>query len=313
MAHNIRPLPFKPGGFQGLSERLLTSHYENNYGGAVRRLQAIERRVAALDPAGAAVFDWNGLKREELIAYNSMVLHEVYFDGLGPPNGAPADLLRAIETDFTSFDAWRGQFAAMGRALGGGSGWVVLALGRRDGRLRNQWAADHTAILADSVPVLALDMYEHSYHMDFGANAGAYVDAYFRCLDWRRPAERWRAALGLLPNAAPDPLALAPEELLAAPPSVRPLVIDVRRRPAFAAAPDMVAGAEWRDPEQVEAWAGELPKGREVVAYCVYGFEVGSNAAKALRARGIKARYMAGGIAAWHALAGPVSKKDAAR
>jgi superoxide dismutase, Fe-Mn family len=313
MPHAIRPLPFKPGSFPGLSERILTSHYENNYGGAVRRLQAIERRVAALDPANAAGFDWNGLKREELIAYNSMVLHEVYFDGLGAPVDPPADLRRAIDADFASFDAWHNQFAAMGRALAGGSGWVVLALGRRDGRLRNQWAADHTGVLADSAPILALDMYEHSYHMDFGANAGAYVDVYFKCLDWRRPAERWRAAMGAAPQPAADPTALPPEELLAAPPSDRPLVIDVRRRPAFAAAPDMIAGAEWRDPEQVEVWANELPKDREIVAYCVYGFEVGSNAAKALRARGLKARHMAGGIAAWHALAGPLAKKEPAR
>jgi Fe-Mn family superoxide dismutase len=78
----VTPLPFKPSRLQGLSERLLASHYENNYGGALRRLNAIERRLGELDWAAAPVFEINGLKREELIAAGSVILHEVYFDGL---------------------------------------------------------------------------------------------------------------------------------------------------------------------------------------------------------------------------------------
>jgi Fe-Mn family superoxide dismutase len=61
----------------------------------------------------------------------------------------------------------------MGKALGGGSGWVLLVFQPREGTLVNQWAADHTHALAGGVPILALDMYEHAYHMDFGAAAGA--------------------------------------------------------------------------------------------------------------------------------------------
>ena len=83
MPHEIMPLPFKPPRLVGLSERLLASHYENNYGGAVRRLNAIERRLDELDWSAAPVFDINGLKREELVAANSAILHEIYFDGLG--------------------------------------------------------------------------------------------------------------------------------------------------------------------------------------------------------------------------------------
>src|SRR5882762_3799786 len=72
MPHHIMPLPFKPPRLDGLSERLLASHYENNYGGAVRRLNAIEQRLSGLDWGGAPSFEINGLARERLIAANSM-------------------------------------------------------------------------------------------------------------------------------------------------------------------------------------------------------------------------------------------------
>ena len=90
----------------------------------------------------------NGLKREELIATNSMVLHELYFAGLGEESAPGTDLMQAITRDFGSFDRWRTEFAAMGKAQGGGSGWVLLTYAPRDGRLVNQWAMDHTTTLA---------------------------------------------------------------------------------------------------------------------------------------------------------------------
>src|SRR5499433_4065987 len=88
----VRPLLLKPQWMNGLSERLLVSHYVNNYGGAVRRLNAIRARLSALDWARTPVFEINGLKREELIAAASVVLHEIYFESLGghgdkPPTG----------------------------------------------------------------------------------------------------------------------------------------------------------------------------------------------------------------------------------
>jgi len=143
MPYEVAPLPFKPPRLNGLSERLLASHYENNYGGAVRRLNAIESDLARLDWSAAATFVINGLKREELIAANSMILHEAYFDSLGGSGDAGGDLAAALERDFGSMARWRQEFTAMGKALGGGSGWVLLTLSERDGRLRNVWAADH--------------------------------------------------------------------------------------------------------------------------------------------------------------------------
>lgn len=199
MTYQTRPLPFDPKRLSGLSEKLIASHHENNYGGAVKRLNAIAEQLAALDFAKTPGFVLNGLKREELIAGNSMILHECYFESLGGDgNLAATPLLGGLARDFGSVERWRAEFVAMGKALGGGSGWVLLAWSGRDRRLVNQWAADHTHILAGGIPVLALDMYEHSYHMDFGARAGDYVDAFMRNIAWERVADRYRSAIGSL-------------------------------------------------------------------------------------------------------------------
>jgi superoxide dismutase, Fe-Mn family len=188
MAYQAKPMSFDPKSISGISEKVLVSHYENNYVGAVKRLNAIGTQLAELDFAKAPNFVVNGLKREELIAANSMILHEIYFDGLGgasKPSGALAD---AIAHDFGSIERWHTEFAAMGKAEGGGSGWVILAYSPRDKRLVNQWAADHTTTLAGGRPVLVLDMYEHAYHMDYGAAAAKYVDIYMEAIKWDNAA-----------------------------------------------------------------------------------------------------------------------------
>ena len=183
--YQTKPLPFDPTKVKGISEKLLTSHYENNYTGAVKRLNAITAQLASLDWASAPNFVINGLKREELIAMNSMILHEHYFGALGGAGGDPAGpLAQAIAHDFGSMDRWRAEFSAMGKAEGGGSGWVILSWSPHDKRLVNAWAADHTTTLAGGRPVLVLDMYEHAYQMDYGAKAAAYVDAYVSGIKW---------------------------------------------------------------------------------------------------------------------------------
>jgi Fe-Mn family superoxide dismutase len=179
-----QPLPFDAASLGWLSEKLITSHHDNNYVGAVTRLGAIRAELGKLDMAKAPGFQLNGLKREELIAWNSMILHEIYFAGLVKPAPVAPALARAIERDFGSMDRWASEFAAMGKALGGGSGWVLLTWSNHDGKLMNQWASDHTQTLAAGTPILALDMYEHAYQMDFGAKAAAYVDGFMKGMSW---------------------------------------------------------------------------------------------------------------------------------
>jgi Fe-Mn family superoxide dismutase len=194
MSYRMKSLPCDPARLRGLSEKLIVSHYENNYGGAVKRLNAITEQLQVLDYPTTPVFMVNGLKREELIAMNSMILHELYFDGLGESDRT-ADLTAALAQDFGSFEKWQSQFSAMGKAQGGGSGWVLLTYSNRSGALLNQWAADHTHCLAAGTPILALDMYEHAYHIDFGAKAAAYVDAFMGNINWQSVARRYNKAI----------------------------------------------------------------------------------------------------------------------
>jgi Fe-Mn family superoxide dismutase len=184
MPYAMKALACDPQRIKGMSEKLIVSHYENNYGGAVKRLSAITAELAELDFAKAPVFVVNGLKREELIATNSMILHELFFASLGEESEPDSATREALARDFGSIERWRAEFAAMGKAQGGGSGWVLLTYSPRDRKLVNQWAADHTTTLAGGRPILALDMYEHSYHMDYGAKAAAYVDAFMQVINW---------------------------------------------------------------------------------------------------------------------------------
>ena len=304
MNPSILPLPFDAAKLKGLSERLLQSHHQNNYSGAVKRLHAIRAELAALDWASVPGFRINGLKREELIAANSMGLHELYFASLGGDGvlkaaGKPAGFGVGLKRDFGSFERWRDEFTALATALGGGSGWALLSWSARENRLLNHWAADHTHLLSGATPILALDMYEHSYHMDFGANAKAYVAAFMENIDWDGVALRYAAAV----EASTASLAVGADAMRT--PVKR---VDVRRKGAYEAAPDLIDGAVWRDPERVDEWAAEYA-GAEVVVYCVYGHEVGQSTAARLRDAGVAARFLSGGIEDWKKAGRPVSTK----
>jgi Fe-Mn family superoxide dismutase len=191
MTYEIRKLPVDPSTIRGMSQKLIASHYENNYSGAVKRLNAIAAQLASLKIEAAPAFVINGLKREELIAANSMILHELFFDGLGGQGEPSTALAEALARDFGSVARWKEEFSAMGKAEGGGSGWVLLTWSPRDRRLMNSWAADHTMTLAGGRPILALDMYEHAYQMDYGARAAAYVDAFMQSIAWDKVAARF--------------------------------------------------------------------------------------------------------------------------
>ncbi len=198
MTFATKPLSCDPARIKGMSERMIVSHYENNYGGAVKRLNLIQEKLAELDYATAPGFLVNGLKREELIAMNSMILHELFFDGLGDQSEPDEALKNALARDFGSYERWRTEFMAMGKALAGGSGWVLLSWSPRDRRLVNQWAADHCHMLAGGIPILALDMYEHSYHIDYGAKAATYVETFMEAIRWAN-ADRLVAELAATP------------------------------------------------------------------------------------------------------------------
>ena len=303
MDFQIKPLGLDPGKLTNLSERLIVSHHENNYSGAVKRLNAIRKQLGDLDWATAPVFVVNGLKREELIAANSAFLHELYFDALGGNGVLPScGLSVALERDFGSVEQWRLEFTTLAKAMGGGSGWALLSWSSREGRLINHWAADHTHLLAGATPLLALDMYEHAYHIDFGAKAAAYVDAFMKNILWDKVYRRYGDAV------AADALALGAELATASVNAAR--VIDVRRAEDYAAGEDMIEGAAWRDPARLGEWSRQLDLKQPVLVYCLKGLDIGRSAALSLRARGFDARYLVGGVNAWRAAGLPLQTRS---
>ena len=311
MRYSLKQIQCRPWTLSYLSVKLIESHYENNYGGALRRLNAITEQLESLDFASTPAHVLNGLKREELAALNSTLLHELYFASMGG-EGRPTQMMsEALARDFGSVQRWRTQFSAMGYALGGGSGWVLLTWMPRDGRLINQYASDHSQAVAGGVPILALDMYEHAYHIDFGANAKAYVDTFLRNIDWQAVEGRHEDAGKVAP-----PRPLVQEEFGDVPgvgvEEVRALLaeggvqlVDTRPKHFVSRQQDIAEGVTWRDPERVGEWMGELSKEKPVVVYCAYGFHVGCRTAIALRDAGFDARYMTVGHSGWKAAGAP--------
>lgn len=207
----------------------------------------------------------------------------------------------ALDANFGSIERWRDEFVARAKALGGGSGWLLLVFQPREGTLVNQWAADPTHALAGGVPILALEMYEHADHLDHGAAAAAYVEAFMDNIHWAAVYGRYQQAV----HAASEAFGASPDEIGDA------QVLDVRRAGVYEQARTMIPGARWCDPAAVARWCAELPAGRELVMYCVYGHEVGRATAMRLRAAGLNARYLRGGIDGWQAAGRPLVDKPA--
>lgn len=314
----VAPIFCRPWTLNGISARLIESHYEYNYGNAVARLNALTNEIAALDLATAPPGALARLKRDQSAILNSTLLHELYFASLGGDGRALPDRLgEALERDFGSVERWRREFIGLAESLGGGSGWALLSYVPRDHRLINHTGTDHTHSIAGAIPILALDMYEHAYHMEFGPNGPAYLAAFMRNIDWNAVQGRYDDALKV---AAPRPLeqkefgglpSISVEDVKAMLAEGAPVqIIDTRPRHYASRTQEIMDGAVWRDPERVEDWIGELSKEAPVVTFCVYGFHVGCEVAATLRKAGFNARYMAGGHSTWKAAKGPTRLFD---
>lgn len=319
MLQQIAPIAVRPWTLNGLSERLLVSHYEHHYGSAVRTLNAVRNELASLD---ARLLDHQigAIKREELALVNSVALHELYFGNLGGEgNKIPDPVAATLEEHFGSVLAWRREFVRAGQSLAHGSGWVALAYSRRANRFGNQVAANHAEAAIDAAPVLVLDMYEHAYHQDFGPNATAYIDAFMRNINWAAVTARMAAVQGKAPLPVEDPSdgslpSLSVEELAGQLAKGEPVqVLDARPRHHISRTVDLMDGAVWRDPDRVDLWIGELSPDRPVAVYCAYGFHVGCNITRALRDHGLDARYVRGGLSAWYAAGGARAMRPSER
>lgn len=205
--HTMIPLPFAASSLEGLSAQMISSHHENNYAAAVKGLNAVEQDLGQIskDTPGYIVY---GLRERELTFRNSKTLHEHYFGNLGGDGRRSGAIEQALSDAYGSTAQWEEQMRATGMALGGGSGWAILAFELETGALRTFASSQHAVTLAASMPLLAMDMYEHSYQMDFGANVARYIDAFFANVNWdevNRRLERAQQASALLRGNAPKP------------------------------------------------------------------------------------------------------------
>lgn len=319
MPYSVTPIPFKPPRLLGLSEALTADHYAADYGAAVQKLNALEHSLVAETPSTMSGSECRTVLQEADDTANAVILHEVYFDGLGGADGlgsaaAPADgpLAEALHRDFGGPDAWAGQFASLAADASGDEGWALLIWSARLGKLVNRWAPGNTQPLADGVPVLALDLFKHAYQADFGADVTAYVRTWFDNLHWGRPNQRFELARGkpvcTAANSAPQ---IRAEDYRAfAETGAEHVLLDICLAEDMAKREDRVPNSVIRPPETIEDWIGDLPEDTPIIAYCVYGFQVSDNAVTQMRQRGLDARKLAGGLAAWHAMGGKTEPLD---
>jgi len=188
-----RPLPFDPGKLNGISEKLIVSHHEKNYSGAVKNLNKVRTEIGQLtkdSPPFLAI----ALKERELLFHNSMVLHELYFGNLGGDGKPSGQVPQRLSDAFGSAARWEELFRLTGMGLAGGSGWVTLGYDLRDHSLTISGASNHAQTPAQTLPLLMMDMYEHAYQMDYGADAAKYIDAFFQNVLWDHVNQRFDQA-----------------------------------------------------------------------------------------------------------------------
>lgn len=179
------PLSFNPKKLNGISEKMIISHWENNYGGSVKALNGVNKQLKdALANKDTAPFVLAGLKREQLLRTGSVVNHDLYFGNIGGNGKMDGPIKTIISQAFGSEGNWEAEFRRIAATLSGGSGWVMLGYNFHLKALENYWCYDHLHAPSSTIPLMVMDMYEHSYQMDYGAAAAKYIDAYFANINW---------------------------------------------------------------------------------------------------------------------------------
>jgi superoxide dismutase, Fe-Mn family len=185
-AQPITPRELKPALLEldGISRESVEAHYKLYEGYVNKRNEILEKLGEADTGAANQVFsEIRGLKVELSFAIGGIKNHEIYFEHLGggggDPDGPVGDL---IKRDFGSIDEWRSDLKATGMA---GRGWAWTAYDWDEGRLYNYIGdTQNTYPIWNATPLVALDVYEHAYFMDFQTDRGTYIDRFFDNLDW---------------------------------------------------------------------------------------------------------------------------------
>jgi Fe-Mn family superoxide dismutase len=186
-SNEVKPisLSFDPKKLTGISEKMIQSHWENNYIGSVKALNGVNKQLKdAFRNKDTATFIIGGLKREQLLRTGSVVNHDLYFENLGGNGKIDGSIKNAVSQVFSSDNTWETEFRRIAATLSGGSGWVILGYNYHLKSLENFWCYDHLHAPAATFPLLVMDMYEHSYQLDYGAAAAKYIEAFFSNINW---------------------------------------------------------------------------------------------------------------------------------
>ncbi len=192
----IVPLPFDATKLEGLSEKLLSSHHDKNYAGAVKKVNLIRDELRQADPSQASSYwsRYGTLKAGEAAARNSALLHELYFGNLiGGKSAIPATLGTALAARFGSVDSMITRVRGCAKST---SGWVILAIDRTSRTIEIVPTGGHAGGAWQAEALLVLDVFEHSYAIDYGPNKGGYLDAFFNNVNWVEVGRRFDLALG---------------------------------------------------------------------------------------------------------------------
>lgn len=179
------PKPLKYTILEGISEKQLKEHHDVLYVGYVKKWNEIQEKLAQVDRslANATYSDYGEMKREETFALNGIKLHEGYFDNMAQGGAEPLGIIKEwIERDFGSYEKWMEDFKALGVSA---RGWAILAFDLDDGKLYNYLCDSHNqGGVWNSVGLLIMDVYEHAYFLDFATARKAYIEVFFKNIDW---------------------------------------------------------------------------------------------------------------------------------
>lgn len=176
----------KPKGLDGISDQQVEYHFETHYKGYVKKLNEIWEKLPSTDrsKANQNYSEFRALKLEETFNYDGALLHEIYFGNLTSEHvQVPDSLKKQIEKDFGSYEKWVEDFKATGTAF---RGWALLVFDLNTGKLRNIGADVHnTNGIWNAIVIMALDVYEHAYYVDYGPKRAPYLDAFLKNVNWK--------------------------------------------------------------------------------------------------------------------------------
>ncbi|QLH84050.1 superoxide dismutase [Halosimplex pelagicum] len=193
--YELDPLPYDYDALEPhVSEQVLTWHHDTHHQGYVDGWNAAEDTLAENRKEGDTDGSASAIRS---VTHNSSghILHSLFWQNMSPEGGAEpeGDLRERIEDDFGSYEAWKAEFEA---AASDASGWALLVYDSFSERLRNVVVDEHDqGAIWGGHPILALDVWEHSYYYDYGPARGDFVDNFFEVVDWAEPSDRYAEAV----------------------------------------------------------------------------------------------------------------------